>query len=328
MVKGIRLESILRIKDLFVSYDLNNKEIVAVNNISFNLMKNEVLALAGESGSGKSSTALSILNLIEPPGRIKNGSIEYDNINILTLSEKQLNSIRGEKISIIFQEPSSSLDPLFTIGQQLAETLQYHRRYSFKEAREHSIEWLNRVGFKEPRKIFNSYPFELSGGMLQRAMIAIALCCYPSVLLADEPTSSLDVIHQAQIIDLLIKLKEEFNLSILLITHNFNLISHCSERLAIMYKGRILEEGIRDEIFQNPLHPYTISLLKSIPSFNYNPFGRKDTIIHQIVNENDFDRKACPYYFACPIKIKNCQLEFPHSASINSTHIVYCWKYQ
>ncbi len=322
------METILKIKDLFVIYDLNNKEIVAVNNISFHLNRNEILALAGESGSGKSTTALSILNLIEPPGCIKNGSIEYDNINILSLSEKQLNSIRGEKISMIFQEPSSSLDPLFTIGQQLTETLQYHKKYSYKEARELSIEWLNRVGFKEPNKIFDSYPFELSGGMQQRAMIAIALCCYPSILLADEPTSSLDVISQAQIIDLLIKMKEEFKLSILLITHNFGLISNSSERIAIMYKGRILEEGTTDEIFQNPLHPYTISLLKSIPSLNYNPFGRNDIVIQQLFSENDFIQEACPFYFACPIKIKDCMLEFPPSVSITSTHIVYCWKHQ
>lgn len=258
------MKSILQIKDLTVCFQQNKKEIMAVKDVSLSLNEKEILGLVGESGSGKTTTALSILRLIELPGYIKKGSIIYNDIDLLSLSEKELNCIRGKKIAMIFQEPSSSLDPLFTIGNQLTETIQHHMKFSHKEAKQAALLWLSKVGFKEPAKIYNCYPFELSGGMQQRAMIAIALCCNPTILLADEPTSSLDVISQAQIIDLLIKMKEELALSILLISHNFGLIAQCADKIAIMYQGMIIEEGAPVDIFNKPFHTYTKKLIASL----------------------------------------------------------------
>ena len=319
------MEKILHIENLTITFS-NDAEIIAVNDISLELHRGELLALAGESGSGKTVTALSILNLINPPGKIKQGKIFYRDFDLLTANNKYLNLIRGKEISMIFQEPSAAYDYFFSIGQQLSEIIKWHLKISSAEAKRLSIEWLFKTGFHKPYQVYHSFPFQLSGGMQQRALIAMALCCKPFILIADEPTTSLDVISQAQIIALILDLKNKMDLSVLLISHDFGLIAQSADRVAIMYRGRIIEVATVPELYHNPLHPYTQMLLLSIPDFKNDsfPYTHKSSVSEPI--DENILKYGCPYHPQCHIRDDQCKEKFPGISHVSIDHIVFCWK--
>ncbi len=244
---------------------MNGYRLFAVRGASFDVHKGETLGLVGESGCGKSVTAFSILRLIDPPGCIDDGEILYAGTNILALDEENIRKIRGKEISMIFQEPMTSLNPVFRIGFQIEEVLRLHLNMNKKDARERAIDLLRQVGIPTPEKRCDSYPHELSGGMRQRAMIAMALAADPAILIADEPTTALDVTIQAQILDLLLQLQTERKMSLLLITHDLGIVANVADRIAIMYAGEIVETGSTRDVFNNPLHPYTIGLFEALP---------------------------------------------------------------
>ena len=258
--------SLLAVRDLGVSFDAPAGAIHAVNGVSFELARGETLGIVGESGCGKSVTALAVLGLIpQPPGRISGGGIFYEGRDLTRMAPAALRDIRGNRIAMIFQEPMTSLNPVFTVGRQIAEAVELHLGMSRREAREYSIEMLAKVGIPLPAQRIDEYPHQLSGGMRQRVMIAMALSCKPQVLLADEPTTALDVTIQAQIVDLMLALQAELGTAILLISHDMGLVAETCDRVAVMYAGRIVEEAGVDEIFARPQHPYTAGLLASVP---------------------------------------------------------------
>ena len=259
-------EPLLAVKNLTVRFrGERGTEVVAVNDVSFEIGKGEALAVVGESGSGKSVTALSLTRLVpEPPAIIDSGEILFEGRDLLQLRERELRKVRGAKVAYIFQEPSTSLNPVFTIRSQIAEAIRLHRP-EVKNVDEEIIRWLYQVGIVEPEKRMRDYPHQLSGGMQQRAMIAMALCCHANLLVADEPTTALDVTIQAQIIDLLAELKAKLDMSILLITHNFGIIRGLADKVAVMFRGRIVEYGETESVLRSPSHPYTRALIDCIP---------------------------------------------------------------
>ncbi|PRR79031.1 Oligopeptide transport ATP-binding protein OppD [Clostridium liquoris] len=257
---------LLEVKNLKTQFKTEEGIINAVNGVNFNIDKGEVLAIVGESGSGKSVTSLSIMGLIESKDReVVNGEIIFKGENLLKKNKKEMQNIRGNEISMIFQEPMTSLNPVFTIGKQITEVIIRHENVSKKEAEKKAVEMLELVGIPSPEERIKDYPHQMSGGMRQRAMIAMALICNPELLIADEPTTALDVTIQAQILDLMLKLKEKLGTAILLITHDLGVVAEVADRVAVMYCGKIVESGTVEEIFEKPLHPYTEGLLKSIP---------------------------------------------------------------
>ena len=263
---SVAREPLLRVRDLRVEFPLAGGEVRhAVNDVSFDVPHGSVTCLVGESGSGKSVTAMSTINLVDEPGRVVSGSVNFDGQDVLSLKHKDLERLRGEGISMIFQEPMHSLNPVLRIGKQLNETIQVHSGASRESAWKQSVQWLERVGLPNPEQIMNMYPHELSGGMAQRVMIAIALCCGPKLLIADEPTTALDVTIQAQIIHLLLKLKDEIGLSILFITHDFGVVAEVADYVVVMYEGKVVEHGDVYSIFDHPQHPYTKALLETRP---------------------------------------------------------------
>jgi oligopeptide/dipeptide ABC transporter ATP-binding protein len=254
------------VRDLTTELATERGRFVAVDGVSFDLYPGEVLGIVGESGCGKSMTALSILGLVpQPPGRITGGRVLFEGRDLLRLPERELQRIRGAAISMIFQEPTTSLNPVFTIGDQIAETLRRHERLGRRAARARAVELLAKVGIPAPAERLDAYPHELSGGMRQRVMIAIALACNPKVLLADEPTTALDVTIQAQILDLLERLQAELGMAVVIITHDLGIVAEFAHRVLVMYAGRVIEEGSVDAIFDRPAHPYTRGLLASLP---------------------------------------------------------------
>ena len=262
---------ILQIKNLKTYFHTDNGIAHAVDNVSFNLNSGETLGIVGESGCGKSVTSLSIMKLIDqPPGFYESGEILYKNQNILTMSENELRGIRGNKISMIFQEPMTSLNPVFTIGNQIIEVVQLHQKLNYDSSRKKAIEMLDLVGIPAPDQRIDEYPHQLSGGMRQRVMIAIALSCNPEILIADEPTTALDVTIQAQILDLIQQLQNELDLAVIMITHDLGVIAEVCDRVLVMYAGQIVENGKIREIFKSPKHPYTQGLMKSIPVIGEN----------------------------------------------------------
>jgi oligopeptide transport system ATP-binding protein len=263
------MEKILEVKDLSVSFQTYGGEVQAVRNVSFDLYKGETLAIVGESGSGKSVTTQTVMKLIPmPPGRIKNGQILFEGRDIVPLSDKQMEKIRGKEISMIFQDPMTSLNPTMRIGRQIMEGLIKHQNMSTANAKARAIELLRLVGIPLPEKRVNQYPHEFSGGMRQRGMIAIALAANPKLLIADEPTTALDVTIQAQILDLMKDLQAKMDTSIIFITHDLGVVANVADRVAVMYGGQIVETGTVDEIFYDPRHPYTWGLLASMPSLD------------------------------------------------------------
>lgn len=256
---------LLEVRDLRVSFFTPRGEVRAVDGVSFTIDEGETFGLVGESGCGKSVTALSLLRLLDGNGRIVGGDIVFAGRRLLALSEEEMRSLRGDQIAMVFQEPMTSLNPVFTVGYQIGEVLEVHRGMSRKQARAEAIELLRLVEIPEPERRVDAYPHQLSGGMRQRVMIAMALACRPRLLIADEPTTALDVTIQAQILDLLAHLQEQFGMAVLFVTHDLGIVAERARRVAVMYAGRIVEEAETATLFRNPLHPYTRGLLRSIP---------------------------------------------------------------
>lgn len=299
----------------------------AVDDVSFSIHKGETLALVGESGSGKSITSLSIMRLIPmPPGEIVEGSIRLEGKELLTLSENEMGKIRGKEIGMIFQEPMTSLDPVFTIGSQIVESLMEHQKLKRKEAYEKAVDLLKIVGFSRAEKIIKEYPHQLSGGMRQRVMIAIAMSCNPKLLIADEPTTALDVTVQAQILDLMMDMKEKFGSSILLITHDLGVVAEAADRVLVMYGGQIVEEAPTKDLFLETKHPYTTALLKTIPNLDVE-LERLDSIPGTVPPAHLFP-KGCRFASRCEHAMDICRVENPPLIKVNAQHKVRCHLYE
>lgn len=317
------LPTLLSVEQLVTAFKTERGIIRAVDDISFSLKKGQTVGLVGESGCGKSVTSLSILRLIQsPPGFIESGKIMFDGKNILDLDESGMRAIRGNRISMIFQEPMTSLNPVFTIGNQISEVFRIHQRLSKKEARERSIEMLRLVKIPAPDKRIDEYPHQLSGGMRQRVMIAMALACRPELLIADEPTTALDVTIQAQILDLMAQLQEELNMAILLITHDLGVVAEVCDDVIVMYAGRIAEQGTVEQLFREPRHPYTAGLLRSIPRL-----GHKTEYLPTIegtVPSLAALPQGCRFQTRCPHVHERCKQE-PPLVDIGQNHRAACW---
>ncbi len=321
MVINMRL---LSVKDLHTSFFTSSGEVRAVNGISFNLDEGKVLGIVGESGSGKSVTAYSILQILSNPGRIVGGSIRYKGVELVGASKEVMQGIRGNKISIIFQDPMTSLNPVYTIGNQLTEAILLHTNRNKQEAWIRAIEMLKLVGVNEPEKRMKQHPHEFSGGMRQRVMIAMALACEPDILIADEPTTALDVTIQAQILDLMKDLQKKLGMAIILITHDLGVVADMCDEIIVMYAGKVSERGTVEEIFYNPKHEYTKGLLKSIPTVQtkkerLHPIGGNPV---DLLNMPD----GCAFAPRCDRAMKICLRYKPYEIIINDKHISCCWQ--
>ncbi|KOF55992.1 MULTISPECIES: ABC transporter ATP-binding protein [Clostridium] len=320
-------KELLEVKSLNTYFYTQAGVVKAVNDVSFKINEGETVCIVGESGCGKSVTSMSILKLIpSPPGKIVSGEILFKGKDLLSLSEDELRKVRGNEISVIFQEPMTSLNPVFTIGYQISESLMLHKNLSEAEAKKASIEALKLVGIPRAESIFESYPHELSGGMRQRAMIAMAISCDPELLIADEPTTALDVTIQAQILDLMRDLKKKINTSIMLITHDLGVVAEMADYVVVMYAGKIVEEAPVRELFKNPLHPYTIGLLKSKPSIN-DEVDRLYSIPGQVPNPVGMPEN-CYFCERCEKAKDICSKKQPHLVQVNDVHKVACWLYE
>lgn len=314
---------LLKIRDLRTSFFTDAGEVKAVNGISFNLERGKVLGIVGESGSGKSVTAYSIMQILAPTGKIVGGSIQLDGEELVGAGENVMKNIRGNKISIIFQDPMTSLNPTYTIGNQLTEAILLHTKRNKKEARARAVEMLNLVNVNEPQKRMKQYPYELSGGMRQRVMIAMALACEPDILIADEPTTALDVTIQAQILELMQDLQRELGMAIIMITHDLGVVAQLCDEVIVMYAGGICEQGTADEIFYNPRHEYTKGLMRSIPTAD--TAGKKLKPITGTPIDLLNMPKGCPFAPRCDAAMKICLSEKPERISINENHMASCW---
>ena len=313
----------LQVKNLCTSFNVDAGEVRAVNGISFNLDKGKVLGIVGESGSGKSVTAYSIMRILVEPGKIVGGEILFNGEDIVKYSKKQMREFRGKRVSIIFQDPMTSLNPTFTIGNQLREAILLHTDRNRAEANARALEMLHLVGVNEPEKRLKQYPHELSGGMRQRVMIAMALACEPDILIADEPTTALDVTIQAQILELMKDLQKKMGMAIIMITHDLGVIADMCDEIIVMYAGRVCERGTVDEIFYNPRHEYTKGLLRSIPTLN----GGHDKLIPIAGSPVDLTNlpKGCAFASRCDRCMKICLTEQPEEVRVNDSHIASCW---
>lgn len=317
------MSELLKVKDLKTYFFTYEGTIKAVDKINLTIKKGETLGLVGESGCGKSVTALSILRLIpSPPGKIVGGEIIFEGKNLLDLSEKEMRKIRGRKISMIFQEPMTSLDPMFTIGDEITEVIKLHQGLTKEESRKKTLDLLIKVGMPDPKKRIDEYPHELSGGMRQRAMIAMALSCNPTLLIADEPTTALDVTIQAQILKLIDKLKKEFETSVMIITHDLGVIAETCDNVAVMYAGNVVEHTNVKTLFRNPLHPYTKALMRSIPRLDVDTV-RLEIIRGLVPNLLDLP-SGCPFHPRCDFCFNKCPKEKPKLKTIEKNHLVAC----
>lgn len=318
------MEKLLEVKNLRTSFDTHHGEVQSVRGVTFDLLKGEVLGVVGESGSGKSITMMSIMKLLEENGKIKEGEIVFKGQRIDNINEKQMNKIRGNTMSMIFQDPMTSLNLLIPIGKQIMETLIVHKGMSNSEAFEKAVELLDAVGIPMGRARMNQYPHEFSGGMRQRVMIAMALACSPELLIADEPTTALDVTIQAQILDLMKKIKQTINTSIILITHDLGVVAEMCDRVNVMYGGVIVEQGLTRDIFYNTKHPYTAGLLKSVP--NPERLG-KEPLKPIMGTPPDLlnPPKGCPFYQRCDFAMRACKENMPPLFKIDENHKSACW---
>lgn len=320
-------EKLLEIKDERLSFFTPAGEVKALNGVSFSMEEGEVLGIVGESGSGKSVTAYSVMGLTAYPGKLIGGTINFNGHQIDKMSEKEMRKIRGNEVSIIFQDPMTSLNPVYTIGNQITEVICLHTGKSKKEAHDRAKELLELVGINEPAKRLKQYPHELSGGMRQRVMIAIALACEPKLLIADEPTTALDVTIQAQILELMQELRKKLGMSIIMITHDLGVVASMCERIAVMYAGHIVEYGTADEIFYEPKHEYTRGLIKSIPKLNVQETERLIPIEGQPVDLLN-PPAGCPFAPRCANCMKICLREMPPKTELSDTHYSQCWLLQ
>ena len=318
------MSHLLEVKDLTTAFSADYGETVSVDHISFHVDEGETVCIVGESGCGKSVTSLSIMGLLGRGGAVKDGSALFAGRNLLELGEKELDELRGNRIAMIFQDPLTSLNPVFTIGNQITESIRTHMNVSKDEARERAIQVLAKVGMPDPERLMKKYPHTMSGGMRQRAMIAMALSCDPDLLIADEPTTALDVTIQAQIMSLLKKLREESGMSMILITHDIGLVARMADRVIVMYAGQLIEEAPVKELFAEPRHPYTKALLATVPSI----YDSKDRVLESIpgiVPENYDKIKGCRFADRCPYRRPECD-DPQKDIVINDLHKVKCWR--
>jgi peptide/nickel transport system ATP-binding protein len=318
------VSKLLNISDLTTCFNTRDGIVTAVNDVSIAIQSGQTLALVGESGSGKSMTALSVMRLISAPGYISSGSIEFEGIDLVQLSDQDMRSIRGRRISMIFQEPMTSLNPVLRIGDQVSEPFLLHRRMSKKDARERSCELLHKIGIPSAGERMHDYPHQLSGGMRQRIMIAMALACDPALLIADEPTTALDVTIQAQILELIDVFRCERDMGLLLITHDLGIVAERSDYTCVMYAGRIVEEGPTRELLNNAQHPYTRALLDSLPQ-NSEPGSPLASISGQAATANTVGSHGCGFCDRCPHTMAICRAETPQLREVSSGHSVRCW---
>ncbi len=319
-------ETLLSIKNL-TTYFVNEDQVLkAVDDVSFDVKRGETLGIVGESGCGKSISCMSILKLVQSPNvRYEGGEILFEGKNTLKMTEKELRKLRGKEISVIFQEPMTALNPLYTVGDQMMEALKIHKKLSTKNAREKCVEYLEKVKIPMPKEMLNRYPFSLSGGMRQRVMIAMALITNPKLIIADEPTTALDVTIQAQILDLMNALKDVTGSSCIFITHDLGVISEMADRVVVMYGGKVCEVADTDVLFEHAMHPYTQGLIHSRPTSDYDG-DRLQVIPGNVPSLND-KPAGCPFHPRCPYASKQCGEAFPPERVYPDGHRVSCWKY-
>lgn len=322
-----RKSNVLTVDNLKTYFYLKkNKVAKAVDGVSFSIKQGETVALVGESGSGKSMTALSVMQLINKPGKIISGEINLENTDLVKMKHKQIEKIRGNEIGMIFQEPMTALNPVFTIGNQIREILMKHKKIGKKEAQQSAIKLLEEVGIPRADEIAKSYPHQLSGGMRQRVMIAMAISCEPKLLIADEPTTALDVTIQKQILDLLLKLQEKMNMAILLITHDLGVVSQYADRVLVMYGGQVIEQSSTKNVLFNTLHPYTQGLIKSIPSAN--DLHTKLEAIEGTTPPAFAFPEGCRFAPRCPLVTEECLRAVPDTIEASENHFVRCVLYE
>lgn len=323
------MDGLIKIDNLRTRFHTEDGVVNAVNGVSYEMAQGEVLGVVGESGCGKSVHALSIMRLIQiPPGEIYDGKIWFDGRDLLTLDEKEIRQIRGRDIAMVFQDPMSSLNPVYTVGFQIVEALLLHTDLNRKAARERAAELLSIVGIPEAQNRLDSFPHQFSGGMRQRAMIAMALSCEPKLLIADEPTTALDVTIQAQIVDLVIRLKEELGMAVMWITHDLGIVAEMAHKINVMYAGYIIERGSAEDIFNRTKHPYTMGLLGSLPKIDEAP-GTKLFSIPGLPPDLVRLPEGCPFYARCNYRIERCKIEMPPlEEAEHKEHIVACWRWK
>jgi len=315
-------EKLLEVRNLAVSFKTYGGEVQAVRGVSFHVYKGETVAIVGESGCGKSVTSQTIIRLT--PGIVKSGEILFEGRDLLKLTEKEMQRVRGKEIGMIFQDPMTSLNPTMTIGRQIAEGLMKHQGLSKKDALDRAVEMLRLVGIPQPESRIKQYPHQFSGGMRQRVMIAIALACNPKLLIADEPTTALDVTIQAQIIDLMKELQRKTGTSIILITHDLGVVADIADRVIVMYAGKVVEEGTVDEIFYNPQHPYTWGLLRSVPRLDADR-SQELAPIPGTPPDLFAPPKGCSFCARCDYAMEVCRDHMPEETAVSATHRVSCW---
>lgn len=313
----------LKVQNLETTFFLKSGPFRAVRGLSYEIYPGETLGIVGESGCGKSVTSLAVMRLIENPGKITGGQVLFNGQDILKISEPAMEDLRGSKIAMIFQEPMTALNPVLTIGQQIDEQILRHENISAEEAKKRSVEMLSLVGIPSPEERYENYPHQLSGGMRQRAMIAMALSCRPQVLIADEPTTALDVTIQAQILELIQNLQKKFNMAVQFITHDLGVISEISDRVLVMYGGQVCESASTEDLFRNPKHPYTAALMNSRPKLGQRT-KRLKTIEGTVPAPQEFP-KGCPFANRCAYATSECWNEIPPVKEVNSGHIVACF---
>ena len=315
---------VLEVKDLVTTFRIDKKEYEVLRGVSFDLNENETLCMVGESGCGKSVTTLSVMGLLPNNGRIVSGSIKLNGQELTTMSPKELNTLRGKQMGMIFQEPMTALNPLLTIGRQMTESLMLHRGMSKKEAMETAKNYLEKVGIANPEERLKQFPFQLSGGLRQRIMIAMVMSVQPSLLIADEPTTALDVTIQKQVLVLLNKLKKDVSTGVLFITHDLSVVAEIADRVIVLYSGRKVEEGTIEQIFAKPQHPYTIGLMNAVPNVDLDEFDILP-IPGTFPNITE-DIGGCRFHPRCPYATERCRREVPEMLETEPGHFVYCHK--
>nr|WP_263326887.1 ABC transporter ATP-binding protein [Neobacillus sp. Marseille-Q6967] len=318
------MSRLLEVDQVKIAFQSEKEEIISVEEVSFTIKPSETIGIVGESGCGKSVTSLSIMGLLGKTGKVKSGSIFFGNEDLTKVSEHRLREIRGNEISMIFQEPMTSLNPVFCIGNQMMEGIRLHLKMNTKEAKKYAIEMLKKVGIPRAEEIMNEYPHALSGGMRQRVMIAMALACKPKLLIADEPTTALDVTIQAQILQLMKNLQNDSETAIMLITHDLGVIAEIADRVIVMYAGQVVEEADVFTLFKNPKHPYTQGLMASIPHIEYENHMRLDSIPGSVPSVKHMP-KGCRFHTRCSHATDRCKLEQPDLKEIQEGHKVRCW---
>ncbi|MEH7277024.1 ABC transporter ATP-binding protein [Neobacillus vireti] len=318
------MERLLEVNNVKISFRSDNEEVTSVEEVSFTINPGETVGIVGESGCGKSVTSLSIMGLLGKNGKVKRGQIHFRNEDLTKVSEQRLREIRGNEISMIFQEPMTSLNPVFSIGNQMIEGIKLHLKMNTKEARDYAIEMLKKVGIPRASEIMKEYPHALSGGMRQRVMIAMALACRPKLLIADEPTTALDVTIQAQILQLMKSLQKDFETAIMLITHDLGVVAEIADKVIVMYAGQVVEESDVYTLFKNPKHPYTQGLLESIPHLEYENEQRLSSIPGSVPSIKNMPT-GCRFHTRCPHTTQRCKQEQPNLNIIEDGHKVRCW---